>query len=344
LIVKANKPSIGRAVDQPDPKIRFYLFSGQDEAQSRALAARLLEALGAAKFVLGASAVKGNPALLTDEAAALSLFGERRLIWIEPAGAELIEAIEALLALDSVESPVVAIAGPLPKSSPLLKLAESSANSIAFTAYLPEGDEAARIVADLGRRLGLKVSPPVSARIAEACANDQAIAAQELEKLAIYVGASPHSPKELTHEALDAVSVESGERDFLRLADLALAGDVGGLAEALERLPKGGAEAIPAIRSLQRRILMLAPARARVERGERVDAVMASLGKSLFWKDKQVFQEMLNRWSAEALATAAERAGALERNLMFSEAPERESLGEELLAIARKARGGARRS
>jgi DNA polymerase III subunit delta len=340
--LKTSKSSIGRAVDQPDPKIRLYLFLGQDEAQSRALAARLLEALGATKLAIAATAVKGSPALLVDEAAALSLFGERRLIWIEPAGNELAEALEALLAAESVESPVVAIAGALPKSSPLLKLSEASPSAVAFTSYLPDGDEAARVVADLGRRVGLKLAPPVAARVAETCGNDQAVAMQELEKLALYVGASPHLPKELAHEAIDAVGTDTSEGDFLRLADLALLGEMAELADAVARLPKGGAEAIPAIRSLQRRILMLAPARARIERGERVDAVMASFGKSLFWKDKGAVEKMLGRWTADGLATAAERAGALERNLMFGEAPECESLGEELLAIARKARSAGR--
>jgi DNA polymerase-3 subunit delta len=47
---------------------------------------------------------------------------------------------------------------------------------------------------------------------------------------------------------------------------------------------------------------------------------------------------MLRTWSAADLATVAQRAGELERNLMFSEMPERDALGEELLAIARKAR------
>ena len=340
--MKASKSSIGRAVDQPDPKIRFYLFLGQDEGQSRALAARLLQSLAASKFSLAAGALKDRPGLLVDEAAALSLFGERRLIWIEPAGSDLAEAVEALLAAESVESPVVAIAGALPKSSALLKLAEASPNALAFTSYVPDGDEAARIVADLGRRVGLKLSPPVAARIADTCGNDQAVALQELEKLAVYVGASPHSPKELTREAIDAIGTDSGEGDFLRLADLALLGEVAELADAVTRLPKGGTEAIPAVRSLQRRLLMLAPARARIERGERIDAVMTSLGKSLFWKDKAAVEEMLGRWSADGLATVAERAGALERNLLFGDAPQAESLGEELLAIARKARSGAR--
>ena len=68
---------------------------------------------------------------------------------------------------------------------------------------------------------------------------------------------------------------------------------------------------------------------------------MASFGRSLFWKDKDRVQAMLKRWTADDLATIAERAGALERNLMFTEMPIREALGEELLAIARKARSAS---
>ena len=65
------------------------------------------------------------------------------------------------------------------------------------------------------------------------------------------------------------------------------------------------------------------------------------MGKSLFFKDKVKVQRMLSRWSAEGLATAADRAGKLERALMFTPAPDLEALGEELLAIARKARASS---
>jgi DNA polymerase-3 subunit delta len=65
---------------------------------------------------------------------------------------------------------------------------------------------------------------------------------------------------------------------------------------------------------------------------------MTSLGKSLFWKDKGIVSRMLSHWDAARLAKVAERAGKLERGLMFSPAPPQEALGEELLAIAREAR------
>jgi len=336
--VKASKASIGRSVDQPASSIRFYLFHGPDDAQSRALATRLLEALGATKFLMASGAVKSDPASLADEASAMSLFGGKRVIWIEPATKDIEEAVAALLEGPHGESPVVAIAGALTKASALLKLAESSREALAFAAYAPEGQDAERMVIDVGRRFGLKISPPVAARLADSSGNDQAIVAQELQKLALYVDASPHSPKELDHAAIDDVGAESAEGDFLRLADLALSGEINELSDELARMPAGGSEAIPVVRSLQRRLLMLAPARVRVERGEGVDAVMTSLGRALFWKDKAKVQRMLSKWSAEDLATAADRAGKLERSLMFTAAPDREALGEELLAIARKAR------
>ena len=336
--MKASKSNIGRAVDQPGADLRFYLFHGPDEAQSRALAARLMEALGASRFVVTAGAVKNDPASLADEAGAMSLFGGKRVVWIEPATKDIEEGVIALLEGAATESPVVAIAGALPKISALLKLAESSPLALAFASYAPEGQDAERMVIDLGRRFGLKISPPVAARLADSAANDQAIVAQELQKLALYVDASPQSPKDLDHTAVDEVGADSAEGDFQRLADLALAGEIGELSDELARLPAGGSEAIPVVRSLQRRLLMLAPLRARMERGERADAVMTSLGRSLFWKDKSKVERMLHKWNADNLATVAQRAGELERSLMFTAAPDREALGEELLAIARKAR------
>ena len=340
--MKASKQSVARAVDQPDREVRFYLFHGPDEAQSRALGARLVEALGASRFLVAAGAVKSDPAALADEAGAMSLFGGARVLWIEPAGDDIAAGVEALLEAPAAESATVAIAGSLRKTSTLLKLAEGSPHALSFAAYAPEGQDAERMVIDIGRRFGLKIAPPVAARIAATCGNDQAIVSQELQKLALYVDASPHSPKELDHEAIDAVGAEAAEGDFLRLADLALSGDLAGLAEELSKLSAAGSETIPVVRSLQRRLLMLAPARAKVERGERLDAVMTSLGKSLFWKDKPVVEKMLAKWSAEDLAKVAERAGELERALMFEPGPERETLGEELLAIARAAHGRRR--
>lgn len=336
--MKVDKKSVGRTVDEPSSAIRFYLFHGPDQAQSRSLASRLVQSLGADRFIIISNTIKSDPASLADEAGALSLFGGKRVIWIEPAGDDIADGVETLLEAPAPESPVVAIAGQLRKTSALLKLAEASPLAAAFAAYLPEGEDAERMVIDVARRFGLKVGQAVASRLAEACGNDQAVAMQELDKLALYVGASPQAPKELGHDAIDAVGAEMAGGDFLRLADYALSGRMNDLLDELSRLPSVGSEAIPVVRSLQRRLITLAPARARIEKGESQSAVMASISRGMFWKDKAPVEAMLGRWSAADLAKAMERCAALERSLMFSDAPQAAALGEELIAVARAAR------
>lgn len=334
--MKAAKGEVHRAVERPDPAIRFYLFHGPDEAGSRALAVRLLKGLGnAERFIVLGVKVKSDPASLADEAGAMALFGGPRAIWIEPAADEIAAGVEALLEAPASESAVVAVAGALPKSSALLKLAEAHALAFSHCSYVPDARDMERIVTDAGRSLGLSVEPEVARRIATASGNNQAIAERELEKLALYVGASADALHPLSHDAVDAVGADSAEGNWLRLGDLALSGNMTVLLDELGRLPAGGSEAIPVVRALQRRLLMLAPLRARVEAGERVDAVMTSMGKALFWKDKPLVQRMLSQWSSERLAEAAKRVAALEQQLMFADVADEAALGEMLIAFAR---------
>ena len=76
--MKAVKASLGRALDRPDPAIRFYLFYGPDESGSRALALKLLRGLGdAEKFIVLSNDIKSDPAALA-RSGGNALFGGRR--------------------------------------------------------------------------------------------------------------------------------------------------------------------------------------------------------------------------------------------------------------------------
>jgi DNA polymerase-3 subunit delta len=64
---------------------------------------------------------------------------------------------------------------------------------------------------------------------------------------------------------------------------------------------------------------------------------MTSMGKSLFWKDKALMQQLVSGWSAERLAAMLERTAALEKTIIFSDEPPVAALEEELTTIARAA-------
>lgn len=334
--MKTAKGSLAQALDRPSPEIRFYLFHGPDEGQSRACGERLLKGLGAEKHVVAAQSAKADPALLADEAGAIGLFGGKRALWIEPAGDEIAPSVEALLEVTATESPAIAIAGSLRKTSPLMKLAEAHPAALAHISYELGQRDAEALVAELGRAEGLRVGPEVAGRIAAAAGNDRGIIVQELAKIALYLNTGADSLVEVDPDVLEAIGAGS-EGDWSRLSDLALSGDMAALSHELDS-SAADAEPISVVRALQRRLLMLAPIRARVEGGERPHDAVTSAGKSVFWKEKDLIVKLVARWDSKALARIFERSGQIERRLMQSDSPPpAEAMEEELIAIARTA-------
>lgn len=312
--MKAKRADIERAVTAPGT-FRLYLLHGADVSGSSALLARLSVSLGAGteRISLSPSMLKGNPALLVDEAAAFSLFGEKRLIVVEGGGEELVEAVTGLLSAASDGDPVVIVAASLKKTSKLLALVEAAPNAVAFASYVPEGREADQMVVELGRAAGLDVAPDLARRLASASGSDRAILRLEIDKFALYLDASPERPARLEPDVMDALSAGAEEGDLSRIVDAVLDGDPARLDRELKQLGGGGTEAVGLLRALIRRLLLLARHRDELERGGSVDSVMASAGRSLFFKDKPAVTRQLGRWSAERLAVALGHALDAER-------------------------------
>jgi DNA polymerase-3 subunit delta len=335
--VKANRAQVEKALKAP-AGTRFFLLHGPDDSGSRALARLLGAGMGAEaeRVDLSGSDLKGDPARLADEAASFSMFGGARWIQVDPAGDECVPAVEALLEA-AAGNPVILLAGGLKPASKLLKLALAAPDALAFASYAPEARDADRLAAELGRAEGLVLRPDIARRIAESCAGNRALIAQELAKFALYVGASPEAPKAIDHDVIDALGADSDEGDLSRLVDSAVGGDAAGLQAELARLHAEGQEGIPLLRATLRRMSLLARLRAEVEQGSTPSAVMASSGKSLFWKEKEEVGRQLGRWRADLLAKAMARLVEAERQVKASGGIGLLAADEELFAICRQA-------
>ena len=338
--MKANRAQVERALKSPSANIRLILLYGPDEAGSRALAKTLSAAMGAEaeRIDLSGADLKSDPARLSDEAASISLFGGARYIWVEPAGDDAAEAAEALVGAANAGNPVVIVAGALKPASRLLKLALAAPCALAFASYVPDAAEADKMVLQMGREVGLVIRPGVARRIADACSSNRGIIAQELTKLALFADAAPERPKQIDHDAVDAVGAASEEGDLSRLVDAVLGGDAEGLEAELARLHGVGVEGISLVRpALLRRLALLAKLRAEVEQGSSVSAVMASSGKSLFWKEKDTVAAQLGRWRSDLIAKSMSRVMEVQRQVMRTGGIGPIAVDEELFAICRQA-------
>jgi DNA polymerase-3 subunit delta len=336
--VKAKRAEVERALKSPSP-YRFFLLYGPDDSGSNSLvkAAASGAGAGAERVELTGAELKSDPARLADEAASISLFGGARYIVVQPAGDECLAAVEALLQAPAAGNPVLLIAGALKPASKLLKLALAEPAALALASYAPEGQEAERLVTEMARAEGLTVRPDVARRLADSCAGNRAILALELQKLALYLDSGPDRPKPLEHEAIDSVGAAAEEGDLSRLVDSVGSGNAATLQAELLRLSSEGIEGIPLIRAVLRRMSLLSRLRAQVELGSSPGAVMASQGKSLFWREKDSVGQQLSRWRSDALARSVSRLLEAERQVKAPGGLGPAAVDEELFAICRQA-------
>lgn len=336
--MKATRPQLEKALNNP-AGTRLFLLHGPDEAGSQALAKRVGAALGpeAERVVLAGADLKGDPARLADEAAALSMFGSTRWILVSPVGDEACEAASALLGASAAGNPVVLAAGALKSTSKLLKLVTSAPNALAFASHPPDPRDFLRTVTEMARARGLAIQPDEARRLGEAAAGNRAVAEQELDKLALFLDAEPGRTVAVDHDAMNAIGAALDEGDTSQLVEGLFGGNGRGVEQELSRLRGEGTEGITLIRAALRRALLLARLRAEVEQGQRPGAVVEAQGKSLFWKDKDAVERQLGRWDAAGLARVLSRLLAAETQVKRSAGPGPLAADAEMLALARAA-------
>jgi DNA polymerase III subunit delta len=321
------------------PDIRLFLVFGQDESAIADIAAQLAAQLGpeAERIDLDSDKIRSDPALLSDEANSLSLFGGKRYIRMNVRREEGQAAFENLLESDTDGAPVIATAGNLTKTSKLRKLAESHKRAMAFICYVPNEGEATAAVMKLASVAGLKLDRTLAARIARYTGQDRKLAAMEIEKLALFYDAAPDRPQTVEIAAFEALSAETGEENVQDLVNTVMGGQVKKLGPELITARQMGVDAIRITRAMQRRATMLAGLRAKVDGGASPANVVES-NRAIFYKERGAFTQQLMCWPSKRLAGLNGHLIDIEARLMAVKA----DLGvvileQELTRIARAA-------
>ncbi len=338
--MKANAREIAKALDAPTEAVRLYFLYGPDESGSRALAQRLVRAMGAdaEKLDLDSAQLKGDPARLADEAASFSLFGGKRFIIVTLAGSgdDAMPAIDALLQAEAAGNPVVVVGGAIKGTASIVKKLLAEPTALCFASYPPSSSDLEDIAIALAREEGLRLAPDAAKRLVRMGGGDRAVMAKELEKLALYLDAAPDRPAEASSEALDAIGADSGETEMAGFTAAVLDGNPAAAAALTARLAAEGTDGIGLLRVLSKRVQTLMPLQARLANGESMESVT----KAIFFKDQPPTTRQLRLWPADRLATAAERLLDAERAIKRSGAAGTILADAETIAIARAAQRG----
>ena len=137
---------------------------------------------------INGDALKRDPARLADEAAAISMFGGRRVVRVRETADALASLFETFLASETGDTLVVVEAGELSKTSALRKLFEGAKAAGSIECFDDRAEDTGRMIEEGLKGQGWQIEAEALAYLVDALGSDRRLMRTELEKLLLYLG------------------------------------------------------------------------------------------------------------------------------------------------------------
>jgi DNA polymerase III subunit delta len=321
---------------------RIVFLCGPDEAGAAAAAARAIAALPepGERVELSGSDLKNAPARLVDEARSTSLFGDKLHLYVRVSGEDAHDAIAAFCELaDRGEAdqawPVFIIAAGATDKSRSAKLLADRKDALVGMFYQPDLATVTAEVRAMAGAAGLRLGGDLADRIARAAGLDVRLAGSEVEKLALYLGATPQSPKPADARAWEEIGAKTEEDGFMPLVNAVLAGEVKKLPGELARMREVSLNPVGVVLALERRAAQLAGLAARLKPGANIGGLLES--QRIFFRDRPDIERQLKAWNGRKLERLVPALTQLHRALLANSQTAELLLAQELVRITRAA-------
>lgn len=315
-----------------------FFFCGQDEAGAYAAAEAVIAAFDdpGERVEMSGAVLRKDPVLLGDEARSGSLFGDARHIFIRASGDEVHDALDNFYKGEGQACPILVVAASATDKSRTAKLLAQHTDAMVAIFYPPDLRSMTGTVRDLADAAGVRLSGNLAEQIARASGLDQRLAASEVNKLALFLDASPAAPKTAEQDAWDAIGAKTEEDGFMPIVNAALSGHVRKLPAELARMRELGINAVAIALAVERRTAQLSQLAAKLGNSRDIGGLIQSekQARRIFWKDERDLREQLGIWRGKRLERLVMRVTALHRNLLGNSQSAELLLAQELTEIS----------
>ena len=340
--MKATQRDFAQVARRAAGQCAIYFLCGPDEAGASAAASKLVTLFDdpGERIELSGGDLKSDPVLLADEARSNSLFGGNRHILARVSGEEAHDAVQTFLELADIGEtkgacPVLIVATSATDKSRTAKLLAGRGDALVAMFYPPDIKSVTADVRAMADAAGLRLGGDLAERIARGSGLDVRLAQSEVDKLALYLDASPKSPRQADVEAHDAIGAKTEEDGFMPIVNAVLSGEVRKLPGELRRMEMMGINAVGIALALERRAAQLASLAGKLPPGGDINALLDR--ERVFFRDKRDINVQLRRWNAAKLERLVARLTQLHRDLLGNSQMADLLLARSLTEIARVA-------
>ncbi|MAH87974.1 MAG: DNA polymerase III subunit delta [Kiloniella sp.] len=242
-----------------------------------------------------ANEIEADPTRLVDEARALSLMGGPRLVEASGNDADLVRALTALQTdLDKLAAFVMIVADELSPRAKIRVMAEKSDGFAAVPCYSDEVSVLPTLIRQvLEEEHGLSVSADARQALQGHLGGDRVLTLNELQKLALYVGADA---EEVTLEDVLACAPNAAGLELDRLLFAITAGRAAQVDTEFDRQLSAGTDPNAVLSMLRLHLNRFMAVGVAVDEGKTMQAAIAGLRPPLFFKTKDVFTAQARDW------------------------------------------------
>ena len=313
--MKATQKNFAANAAKAVREARIFYFCGPDESGSSDAAATIARLLGEAEKVeFSGAELRKDPARLADEARSVSLFGDKRVIHVRCIGDEVFDSVEALIASPIEGWPVLIVAAGASDKSRMAKLLTDRPDALVAMFHPADVKVVAQTVRTMADGLGVRLGDDLAERIARNAALDARTARSEVEKLALYLDASPQAPRSADAQALDAIGAVNADDGLMPLVNVALSGESGRLASELTRMRELGLSPVGVLLMAERRAAQLAMLAGKLGRRSDISALLEQ--ERVFFRDQADVANQLRRWRGRKLERLIAKLADLHRALL----------------------------
>ncbi|MCB1783585.1 MAG: DNA polymerase III subunit delta [Alphaproteobacteria bacterium] len=335
--MKLNYRQIESFVKTPDKAARVILVYGPDaglagervKTMGKTVVADLSDPFNA--VTLTTDKLTEDPALLADEAGAISMMGGDRLILIKDATDKLTVLLKTYLENPSNHALVLLQAGELGPRSTLRILCEKAKNAAAVPCYVEDERDLSRYIRETLQAENIGIDRDAVQWLAANISGDRGKVRSELEKLIVYKGAekTPISINDVT-QACGA----AGAQDFDNLVYAVAGRNTAEALNAYTTLIAEGVNFVTILRTLQNHFRRLYLVKSRIAGGEDEDQALGKLTPPIFFKIMPAFKAQTRSWSLPALEQTLARLTTLEAQCKQTGMPVETLCAQAILSIS----------
>ena len=315
--MKLNARQVNSFLNAPDEKIVLVLIYGPDSGLVRERAELLAAKAGAdpddpfQTITLSDQDLKSDPARISDEAAAIPMFGGRRVVRLENISESAAAPVTAFIKdidAGSAQCPgyIIVEGGDLTPRSSLRKTAESSKFAAAIPCYSDTPEAVSALVQNQLSAAGLSISPDALDFVVARLGDDRRATRMEIEKLVSYAGGS-RSFAPVTEISLQDAEASMGDLNSYALdqvADAVSEGNLQNVDRELTRCFDSGVNPVAVLRTISGHFQKLLAVRAELDQGADFSRAVGKLRPPLHFKRKDAFQRQTRIWSAPTISRA----------------------------------------